>query len=251
MDKSYYETEDIRIYNENIFITESIVDDSIDLIITSPPFDIDIKYDSHDDNMDYSKYLFLCENWLSCFHKWLKEDGRFCLNIPLEKNNNGKQSVGADLTAIAKKTGFKYHSTIILQEGDIPKNKAVPVMDISAPRIISPVELIVVLYKEKWKKSGKGCSDISEEEFNEWTNGIWSFPEEVNRKTAHPVSFSMELPYRCIKLFSFTDDLILDPFMGSGTTLLAARHLGRKAIGIEIDEEYCKLAVERLNEKAV
>jgi site-specific DNA-methyltransferase (adenine-specific) len=120
-------------------------------------------------------------------------------------------------------------------------------MSASAPYVIAPVELIVVLYKQKWKKfSGSRKSDISKKEFMEYTNGIWTFSGESKKKVGHPTPFPIELPRRCIKLFSFLGDVILDPFMGSGTTLIAAYLNNRKAIGIEIDESYCELAKERL-----
>ena len=80
----------------------------------------------------------------------------------------------------------------------------------------------------------------------EWTNGLWTFSGESKKKIGHPAPFPVELPRRCIKLFSFVGDTILDPFMGSGSTLIAAYLHNRKAIGIEIDENYCKLAKKRL-----
>lgn len=123
-------------------------------------------------------------------------------------------------------------------------------MSARAPYVIAPVEMIVVLYKNKWrKKSGSGISDITKEEFIEWTNGVWSFSGESKKRVGHPAPFPIELPKRCIKLFSFVDDVILDPFLGSGTTLIACTLLNRKGIGIEIDEKYCEIAKKRLIEE--
>ena len=84
----------------------------------------------------------------------------------------------------------------------------------------------------------------------QWTNGIWNFNGESKKKIGHPAPFPIELPTRCIKLFSFVGDTILDPFMGSGTTLIAAYKNDRSAIGIDVDLEYCKLAKKRLAEEA-
>ena len=107
-------------------------------------------------------------------------------------------------------------------------------------------ELIVVLYKERWKKtSGSGESDMSKEEFMKWTNGLWTFPGESKKRIGHPAPFPVELPRRCVKLFSYVGDTILDPFMGSGTTLVAAVLNNRRGVGIEIDAGYCDLAEAR------
>jgi len=156
--------------------------------------------------------------------------------------------VGADLTTAAKEIGFRYHSTIIWNEGNISRRTAWGSwMSASAPYVIAPVELIVVLYREHWKRrSGTGQSDIARQEFIDWTNGLWTFNGESKKRTGHPAPFPVELPRRCIKLFSFVGDTVLDPFMGSGTTLAAAAGCGRKAIGIEIEERYCALALARL-----
>jgi len=77
------------------------------------------------------------------------------------------------------------------------------------------------------------------------TNGIWTFSGESKKKIGHPAPFPVDLPRRCIKLFSFVGDTVLDPFMGSGTTLLAALMSNRKAVGIEIDPGYCEIARKR------
>lgn len=181
-------------------------------------------------------------------YKLLREDGRLCLNIPLDKNKGGQQSVYADIVSIAKKIGWKYHSTIIWNEQNISKRTAWGSwLSAAAPYVIAPVEMIVVLYKKRWKKtSGTRISDITREEFIEWTNGVWSFMGESKTRVKHPAPFPVELPKRCIKLFSFVGDTVLDPFLGSGSTLIACVLTNRKGIGIEIDERYCEIARQRL-----
>lgn len=231
------------VLNENCFDNEIF-----DLIITSPPYNIDIKYNSHRDDLDYDDYLIFSEKWIKNCFKWTKKQGRFCLNIPLDKNKGGQRSVGTDLTMLAQKIGWKYHSTIIWNEGNISRRTAWGSwMSASAPYVIAPVELIVVLYKDEWKKSnGSKLSDITKEEFMEWTNGLWTFNGESKKRIGHPAPFPIDLPYRCIKLFSFVDDLIFDPFVGSGTTLIAAYKTNRYSIGLEIDLKYCELAKNRI-----
>lgn len=239
---------DIVIYNDDFFTTSVIEEDSIDLVVTSPPYNVDIKYNSMDDRIPYSAYLEFTQKWLKKLYKLLKDDGRFCLNIPLDKNKGGQQSVYADIVAIAKEIGFKYHSTIIWNEQNISRRTAWGSwLSASAPYVIAPVEMIVVLYKKRWKKESKGKkSDITKEEFIEWTNGVWTFPGESKKRVNHPAPFPIELPRRCIKLFTFVGDIVLDPFLGSGSTLIACVLTNRKGIGIEIDKNYCQIAKQRI-----
>ncbi|MBI2650979.1 site-specific DNA-methyltransferase [Candidatus Woesearchaeota archaeon] len=250
--KTFFEAKNAKIIKDDVLTTEEINNGEIDLIVTSPPYNVDIKYSSHDDQISYEKYLEFSEKWLTrCFH-WLKDGGRLCLNIPLDKNKGGQQSVGADLTTIAKNIGFKYHSTIIWNEGNISRRTAWGSwLSASAPYVIAPVELIVVLYKKEWKKLRTDKkSDLQKKEFIDWTNGLWTFQGESKKRIGHPAPFPIELPKRCIKLFSFVGDVVLDPFMGSGTTLVAASLNNRKGLGVEIDEEYCNLAKNRLTKEA-
>ncbi|MBI1928581.1 site-specific DNA-methyltransferase [Candidatus Poribacteria bacterium] len=247
-DKLFFHTETVWIHNDNLLTTECVPEDSIDLIITSPPYNVDIQYDTHDDRMTYADYLGFTAHWLKRCLSLVKSDGRFCLNIPLDKNKGGQQSVCADITTLAKEVGWKYHSTIIWNEQNISRRTAWGSwLSASAPYVIAPVEVILVLYKESWKKrSGSGESDITREEFLEWTNGVWSFSGESKKRVGHPAPFPVELPRRCIKLFSFVGDTILDPFLGSGSTLIACVQNKRKGIGIEIDAGYCEIAKRRL-----
>jgi site-specific DNA-methyltransferase (adenine-specific) len=248
----YFEAKNITIIKNDLFITESVARNSIDLIVTSPPYNVEIQYASHDDKLLYKEYLEFSRKWLRKCHQWLKPDGRLCLNIPLDKNKGGQQSVGADLTTIAKRIGYRYHATIIWNEGNISRRTAWGSwMSASAPYVIAPVELIVVFCKKDWKKVRTGAeSDITRNEFMEWTNGLWTFSGESKKRVGHPAPYPVELPRRCIKLFSFVGDTVLDPFLGSGTTLVAASRNDRCAIGIEIDEGYCRVARDRLIKEA-
>ena len=246
----HFQNEKITLIHDDVLTTSLVEDNSVDLVITSPPYNVDIQYNSHKDDVSYADYLEFSKKWMARCYEWLKEDGRFCLNVPLDKNKGGQQSVGADLTTIAKETGFHYHSTIVWNEGNISRRTAWGSwMSASAPYVIAPVELIVVLYKEKWKKtSGSRVSDIERNEFMDWTNGLWAFNGESKKRIGHPAPFPVELPRRCVKLFSYVDDVVLDPFSGSGTTLIAAVSNNRKGIGIDVDRKYCELARKRILE---
>lgn len=219
----------------------------VDLIVTSPPYNIDKDYSKSSDSLQYEEYLSFTHQWLSKCLLLAKPDGRLCMNIPLDTGKNKQLSLGADIIHIAKEVGWNYRTTIVWNEGNISKSGARgSFMSASSPHVIAPVELIVVMYKERWKKINKGISDITQNEFVEWTNGMWSFCGESKKKIGHPAPFPVELPKRCIKLFSYVGDIVLDPFMGSGTTLIAAKILGRKSIGIEISRDFCELAFDRL-----
>ncbi len=244
----HFQNDRFTLIHDDVLNTRLVQDGSVDLVVTSPPYNVDINYNSHKDDISYAEYLEFSQKWMRRCHTWLKDDGRFCLNIPLDKNKGGQQSVGADLTTIAKKIGFQYHSTIIWNEGNISRRTAWGSWkSASAPFVIAPVELIVVLYKNQWKKtSGSKISDVTRDEFMDWTNGLWSFNGESRKKVGHPAPFPVELPRCCVKLFSYVDDAVLDPFCGSGTTLIAAVNNHRKGIGIDIDKKYCELARKRI-----
>lgn len=239
------------IINADVLDQDLFNEEFIDIIITSPPYNVDIKYNSNDDKLSYEDYLKFSEKWLTNCYKWSKPTARLLLNIPLDKNKLGHQSVGADLTVIAKKVGWKYMSTIIWNEGNISRRTAWGSwLSASAPYVIAPVELIVILYKDSWKKTeGTKTSTITKDEFMAWTNGLWTFNGESKKRVGHPAPFPRELPRRCIKLFSYEDDVVFDPFVGSGTTLIEAECMNRIGIGVDIDKHYCELAYERLKKE--
>lgn len=249
MNTPYYKAKNTLIYHDDFLSTSCIPNNTIDLIVTSPPYNVDIHYNSHNDAITYEKYLEFSKKWITKCFNLAKSSGRFLLNVPLDKNKGGQQSVGADITNIAKKVGWKYHSTIIWNEGNISRRTAWgSFASASAPYVIAPVELILVLYKDVWKKIGNSrVNDITKEEFMNWTNGLWTFNGQGKKGAlGHPAAFPVELPRRCIKLFSFVGDVVLDPFLGSGSTLIASFLSNRKGVGIEVDKDYCDIAVKRL-----
>ena len=299
-------------------------DDFFQLTVTSPPYNVGLSYgDAVDDAGSYEQYLEFSRQWLANVFRWSATGGRLCMNIPLDKNSGGKQAVTADLTNIAREVGWRYHATIIWNEGNISRRTAWGSwMRASAPHIIAPVETIVVLYKDEWKRPHKGDElvTITRDEFMSWTSGtwwydeedeqaeaewsdsritpqllwelatafsnqslitpeqlwqkfdelltresppalrglpsgvtaewlsqLWTFNGESAKRVGHPAPFPLELPRRCIRLLSYAGDRVLDPFAGSGTTLVAALRDRREAYGIELDQDYRELALGRIN----
>jgi site-specific DNA-methyltransferase (adenine-specific) len=246
--KPFFEFNNAYLYKENVLNADTFQKEFCDLIVTSPPYNVGIEYKSNDDVLSYNDYLKFTKEWIAnCFY-WAKDSCRLILNIPLDKNKGGQKSVGADITTIAQKIGWKYHSTIVWNEGNISRRTAWgSFMSASAPYVIAPVELIVVLYKTDWKKiGGSKISDISKADFLSWTNGLWTFNGESKKRIGHPAPFPKELPYRAIKLFSYVGDIVLDPFSGSGTTALVAAMNKRIGVGLDIDAGYCNLAKRRI-----
>jgi DNA modification methylase len=156
----YYQNESVVLYNDDVLKLSSVEKTSIDLIVTSPPYNIDMQYNTHDDKTPYEDYL--------------------------------------EIKRVGKKT------------------------------------------------SGSKVSDTTKDEFMNWTNGLWTFNGESAKRIGHPAPFPPELPYRCIKLFSYVGDTVLDPFTGSGTTLVTYLKTNRKGIGIEIDKDYAELSTKRI-----
>ena len=247
---------DYKIIHGSADTKQLIPAESVDLIVTSPPYNLGMEYSRKPgaDLRAYSDYLWFSETWMANALYWTKETGRMCVNMPVDISKGGKFPVLADLTQTAGWVGWQYHTTIIWNEGTISRRTAWGSWcSASAPHVIAPVEAIVVFYKDsdengRWKKADKGVSDITKTEFMDWVLGLWTFPGESAKRVGHEAPFPRELPKRCIKLFSYVGDTVLDPFLGSGTTLIEASNLGRKGIGIELEKHYCDLAEKRIKE---
>lgn len=227
-------------------------DPFIDLTITSPPYNLGIEYDDHDDGGSYGDYLDFCTQWMTNLYGWSKPNARFCLNIPLDTQLYGSQFISGDLTRVAMECGWKYRTSIIWQKNQVTSRTAWGSwMSPSAPMVIAPVEMILVFYRDEWKKpdlNGLG-TDLHRDQFIKWTSGMWSMATESAKRVGHPVPYPIELPHRCIKMFSWIGDTIFDPFTGSGTTLIAAHNSKRNAVGVELSKTYFDLAVERFSKE--
>jgi site-specific DNA-methyltransferase (adenine-specific) len=252
-----YHDDLVDIYNEDSTDLSFLGEQSVQLVVTSPPYNLGKDYGTARDDATYLSYLDWVGQWSRQLYRVLEPGGRLCLNIPIDINlsfdDGGKRGtrklpVLADFTQLLlRELGFVYNTTILWLEGNISRRTAWGSwLSASDPWVNTAAEAILVLSRDHRQRDGKGkTTDISREEFMEWTLGIWTFPGQNTSQHSHPAPFPEELARRLIKLFSFREDLILDPFLGSGTTCRVAKTLGRRSIGIEIDQRYCKIAANR------
>jgi site-specific DNA-methyltransferase (adenine-specific) len=222
--------------------------DSIDLIVTSPPYNLSIGYDSYEDTMPYEQYLEWVEGWIQESFRVLKHGGRICVNVSMESNFGGKKYIMNDYINIFEKLGYVRNSMAIWNKQNATSRTAWGSWKSpSCPNIINPLEVILIYSKGTRKKEGKKENiDITRDEFVEYSLGVWNFHSESAKRIGHPAPFPKELPYRCMKMFSYKGDVVLDPFMGSGTTAVVAKENGRDFIGFDLSEEYIKIANKRL-----
>jgi len=234
-------------------VLKSFPDDLITLTVTSPPFNVDMPYSIHNDAMAYEKYLKMLSDVFKEVYRITKKGGRLFIDLPsylkMSKNSYVAYSVIDILLLLTEKIGWKHGDLIIWDKGTIISKRQTAWgswCSPSSPYIRDRIDLLFVLYKEQYKLTHKGETDLTRDEFLEWTVNVWKIPPERKMRKYHPAPFPLELPYRAIKLFSFKDDVILDPFCGTGTTCVAAKILGRKFIGIDISRNYVLLTKKRL-----
>ena len=245
----------IKLFNEDVLSINLDSLPPINLVVTSPPYNVGIEYDKHVDTMTYEEYLVWCKKWLSKIYQHMTDDGRMCINIPfsvtpqhLNKVKGAEDinyPVAADYTKICQEIGFKYYRTVIWQKMGSNKTCWGSWRSASSPFIIDPNECILVFYKNQWKRKSKGVSTIGTKEFMTYVKNLWTMRPETHSK--HPAAFPLELPNRCIKLLSYKGDVVCDPFLGSGTTGESAVRLERSFIGVEKSIDYFNMAKERID----
>jgi len=227
-------------------VLKRLPDNCIHLMITSPPYNVGKEYD---EDLTLGQYLDFIEEVMKEVYRVLVWGGRVCFNVA----NLGRKPyipLHAYLIQVFERIGFLFRGEIIWDKGNAVSGASTAWG--SWKSAVNPVlrdqhEYIIVLSKGSFRRERKGKDDtISSEEFLEFTRSIWRFPPESAKKVEHPAPFPEELPYRCIQLYSFKGDVILDPFVGSGTTCIAAAKTGRYFIGIDINEDYVELAKQRI-----
>jgi DNA modification methylase len=224
---------------------DELPDNSVHLMITSPPYNVTKEYDQ---NLNLEEYLRLLQIVWQETYRVLVPGGRACINV----------------ANLGRKPYIPLHSYIIdqmleigyLMRGEIIWNKASSASQSTAwgswqsasnPVLRDVHEYILVFSKQTFSRKREDRKNtIGKDEFLEWTKSVWTFPAVSAKKVGHPAPFPEELPQRLIQLYTFESDVVLDPFVGSGTTCLAAAMSGRHYIGYDVHQEYIVLAQERI-----
>lgn len=230
-------------------ILKKLPDNCIHLMVTSPPYNVGKEYDK---DLTLGEYLDFITEVMREVYRTLVWGGRVCFNVA----NLGRKPyipLHAYLIQKFEEIGFLFRGEIIWDKGDAVSGSSTAWG--SWKSAVNPIlrdqhEYIIVLSKGSFRREKRAGKEdtITTEEFLEYTRSIWRFPPESATKVGHPAPFPVDLPYRCIQLYTFKGDVVLDPFIGSGTTAIAAVKLGRHFIGIEIVEEYVKIAETRVRE---
>ena len=236
-----------RLYCKSSESMDEIPDNSVHLMITSPPYNVGKEYDS---DLTLDEYLDLLTRVFSQTYRKLVTGGRACINIA---NIGRKPYIPLHVMVIEIMLDLGY-----LMRGEVIWDKSASAggscawgswMSASNPVLRDFHEYILIFSKESYSKDKKQekRDTIEHDEFIQWTKSIWTFPAVNAKKIGHPAPFPVELPHRLIKLYSYEGDVVLDPFVGSGTTCLAAIQNNRKYIGYDIKKEYIELAEKRIS----
>ncbi|MDH5815657.1 MAG: DNA methyltransferase [Candidatus Nezhaarchaeota archaeon] len=230
-------------------VLKKLPDNCVHLMVTSPPYNVGKEYD---EDLTLGEYLDFITEVMREVYRTLVWGGRVCFNVA----NLGRKPyipLHAYLIQRFEEIGYLFRGEIIWDKGDAVSGASTAWG--SWRSAVNPIlrdqhEYIIVLSKGSFKRAKKPNSEdtITAEEFLEFTKSVWRFPPESATKVGHPAPFPIDLPYRCIQLYTFKGDVVLDPFIGSGTTAVAAVKLGRHFIGIEIVEEYVRIAEARVKE---
>jgi len=233
--------------NSSEAMTE-LPDNSVHLVVTSPPYNAGKEYD---EDLTLAEYLsFLRKVWQEV-HRVLVPGGRACVNVA----NLGRRpyipihaSIAADMIEI----GYLMRGEIIWQKGSSAGTSTAwgSWMSPSNPTLRDTHEYILIFSKGRFgrKETAGRRPTITKEEFLEYTKSVWNFPAESAKRVGHPAPFPTELPSRLIQLYTYEHEVVLDPFMGSGQTALAALKLKRHYVGYDIDRTYVLLAEKRIGE---
>ena len=220
----------------------SIEENSIDLVVTSPPYNVGLDYDEYNDDLDIKEYSDFIKVVFSRIDKIMKDTGRVCINHSL-KNDGGIIDLPSLIKKKALDIGWDQRFEIIWDKGQSESSSAWGSWrSPSSPRPIFNHEYILIFDVSDKKRNSETV--ISKNEFMDLVKSVWKVKPKTNSE--HPAAFPVEIPERLIKLNSYKGDTVLDPFSGSGSTLVACEKLNRKGVGIEMSKKYISLTKQRL-----
>ena len=242
IDESYLNS----IINKSSESMSELPDASIHLIITSPPYNVGKEYDQ---DLSLEEYLELLRKVFTESYRVLVKGGRIVINIA----NIGRKPyihLNGLLSKQLIEIGFIMRGEIIWSKGASSGGSTAwgSWLSPSNPTLRDTHEYILVFSKSNYKRDNpeKRVTSITRDDFLELTKSVWVIPTESAKKIGHPAPFPIELPRKIIDLYSFKDEVILDPFIGSGSTAIASIQSGRNFIGYEIDQKYVELANIRI-----
>lgn len=235
---------------DSLDIIKKFPDNCIDIVLTSPPYNFGINYENTNDVNIWEDYFNKLFNIFRECVRVLKDSGRIIINVqPMFSDYIPTHHL---ISNFFLKEGLIWKGEIIWEKNNYNCKYCTwgSWKSPSSPYLKYSWEFIEIFCKNSLKKEGdKNNIDIEAEEFKKWVYGKWSIaPERNMKKYKHDAMFPEELVKRLLKLFSYKNDIVLDPFNGAGTTAKVAKQLNRKFIGIDISEEYCKTAEDRLND---
>jgi site-specific DNA-methyltransferase (adenine-specific) len=254
-------------------VMKTFPQNSIDLIVTSPPYSVNINYDVYNDNTTLEEYLKFSKKWLSEGFRVLKDDGRICVNVPFEinlKERGGRVFIVSEIWNIMKEIGYNWFGLVDLEEDSPHRSKTTAWgswMSPSQPYLYNPKECLIIAYKNQPKKNSKGepqwkgiPTEIEQEdgtfktkvvyneedkrEFMELVFGQWKYLNDTKQMTK--ATFSLDIPSKAIKILTYKNDIVLDPFCGSATSMVAAEILDRRWIGVELSPNYTEIGRQRV-----
>jgi site-specific DNA-methyltransferase (adenine-specific) len=236
-----------RIFLQSAESMDQLPDDCVSLMVTSPPYNVGKDYD---EDLSLDEYLGLLERVFTETYRTLEAGGRVAVNVA----NVGRKPylpLNHHVAGLLGDIGFLLRGEVIWQKAKSAGGSTAWGSWQSAknPTLRDVHEYVIVACKESFRRIRTGEDTIERDDFLDATVSIWEIQPESARRVGHPAPFPIELPRRLIELYTFDGDLVLDPFMGAGTTALAALDTGRHYVGYEINPDYVALAADRLSSR--
>lgn len=222
-----------------------IPDSCVHLMVTSPPYNVGKEYD---EDLDVDEYLDMLGAVFAETHRLLVGGGRACINVA---NVGRRPYIPYHALIIQSMLGCGFH-----MRGEVIWDKGAGAGSSTAwgswrsasnPTLRDVHEYVLVFCKGRFGRDKRGRTDtIGRDEFLEYTKSVWRFPPERAKKVGHPAPFPVELPRRCVQLYTFEGDVVFDPFCGSGSTGVAAAESGRRYLMVDSDGGYVETARRRI-----